>query len=75
MEKTIRYSKIESITYCFSEEDMRRALMSHFGINHPGEGKLELNLYEGEYDERGDLCGPAWAEMIVNYQTSIAEDA
>ena len=59
MEKTIKYTEIESITYKFNTIDIRRALTKTFNI--PSGESSELELYE-------ESSEPQYAELIVTFR-------
>ena len=66
MEITKKFNKLESITYRFSEAEVREALIKAHSIQR-GTG-CEFYLCEGYEDE------PAFAELTVIFKTKLEGD-
>ena len=71
MKKTVNMSRIESIVYEFSKQEILEALLNYYKIKIKSVHKYELDLYERYCDDTGVEQNPDYAELTIKYETNI----
>jgi len=68
MKKTVTYNRIERVTYEFTEDEIKEALIEKWKIAVPANARIESFEISGEYyNDTRNTNEPASAELIIKY--------
>jgi len=69
MKKTVTYNRIEWVTYEFTDNEIKEALLEKFKIAVPANARIDaFDIHEDVYDGCSDkITEPAGAELRIKY--------
>jgi hypothetical protein len=74
MKKTVSYNRIERITYKFTADEIKEALIEKWKIAVPSNAGIEsFDVCEEYYHEDKNITEPAYAELIIKYMLEDKE--